>query len=171
MSLQHLPLEEANCPVGRFSASYGAPAVPGIELIYTVDRSRAGVGETLTFTAWILNSRNEQLTDVCLTLRSLTNSWVTPLQYTTQPPAAAMIHRHITPFESLAWTFTYIIDSEDVTHAGALISSIQASLVSPSQGLLHGECDAIVAMKIAPQNPNWTHPSKGTKNSPGCELR
>ena len=150
MSLQPLPLEEAGCPLGRFSTSFGAPAVPGIVLIYSADRSRAGVGETLTFTAWVLNSRNEKLTDVCLTLRSLTNSRLVPLHYATQPPTAAMTHRDIAPFRSLTWTFTYAIDSEDVTHPGVLISSIQAGLVSPTQGKLHGECDAIVAMEIAP---------------------
>lgn len=162
MSLQLQPIEEASCLLGRFSTSNEVPAVPGIDLIYTVDRSRAGVGETLTFTAWVLNSRNEILTDVCLTPRSLTNSRMVPLQYTNQPPTAAMNHRDIDPFRSLTWTFTYTIDTDDVTHAGALISSIQASLVSPSQGPLHSESDAIVTMKIDPQKFNGEHPPEGT---------
>lgn len=146
-SKHHRPVQEANCPLGRFSASPEAPRVSGIDLVYTVDRSTAGVGETLTFTAWILNSRDERLSDVGLSLRSLTNSQLVPLQYTTQPTSAEITQRVIEPYRCLTASFTYVIDREDVTHAGVLISSLQASLISPSHGILHSECDAIVGMK------------------------
>lgn len=150
MSFQSLPIEEANDPLGRFTASNGSPAIPGIELVYSVDRFRAGVGETLTFTAWVLNSRDEALTNVCLILRSLTNSQLVPLQYTTQPTSAATTQRDIEPYTCLTSSFTYVVEPQDVIHPGVLISSLQVSLVCPGQGQLHSECDAIVAMKIAP---------------------
>lgn len=150
MSFQRLPIEEANYPLGRFFASYGTPAIPGIELVYSVDRFSAGVGEALTFTAWVLNSRDEALTNVCLILRSLTNSQLDPLQYTTQPTSAAITQRDIEPYTCLTSSFTYVLEPQDVIHQGVLISSLQVILVSPSQGQLLAECDAIVAMEIAP---------------------
>lgn len=143
----HQPIQEANCPLGRFSASSEAPTVPGIDLVYTVDRSTAGVGETLTFTAWVLNSRDERLSDVCLSLRSLTNSQLDSLKYTTQPTSAEITQRVIEPYRCLTASFTYVLDSEDVAHAGVLISSLRASVVSPSHGILHSESDAIVGME------------------------
>lgn len=144
-----LPPELPAVPLAGFSQSQGDPEFPGINMTYVADKHTADVGETITFTAWILNSTSEKLTEVNLNLRSFTNSRLDSLQYTTQPEPSEITDRVLPPRRSLSLNFTYVVEAGDVQHAGLLISALQANLLSPSQGRLHSECDAWVDMELA----------------------
>jgi hypothetical protein len=57
------------------------PEGPSIALVHYADRSFASVGDTISFTAWILNDSTETLTDVSLIPCSLRNSVAGRLSY------------------------------------------------------------------------------------------
>ena len=149
MPFQHPPTEGLPCPLAGFASSHDSFEHPGINLVYVVDKHTAGAGEKLLFTAWILNSSEEILTGVNLHLRSFTNSILEPVRYATQPTSFAMTNRVLGPRRSISFTFSYVITPEDAVHTGQLISALQVSLTSPSQGRLHSECDAMVTMALA----------------------
>ncbi|ALV47855.1 hypothetical protein MB46_19470 (plasmid) [Arthrobacter alpinus] len=150
MLFQQPLTEETVFPLAGFAPSQGDPELPGVNLLYVVDKPTAGTGEHLTFTAWILNSSAEVLTDINLHLRSFTNSLLEPVHYKTQPSIRAMNHRFLAPHRSISFTFTYVVGEGDVVYDGLLISALQVSLLSPSRGRLHSECDAMVTMDLAP---------------------
>lgn len=150
MSHKHQPIEGLSCPTSGFSLSYNDPMVPGISLIYMADKAAAGVGELLTFTAWILNSTGESLHDVNFRMRSLTNPGLEHLQYRSQPSKAMIRNRILLPRRSVSCMLAYQITAADVQQPGVLISAIQASVVSPSKGRLYSECDALIDMRATP---------------------
>lgn len=129
-------------PIAGFSPGHEQPAVPGIHLLYSVDKPTARVGETLTFTAWIVNSTDESLSEVSLSPRSFTNDHLEYLEYTVQPLPHELGGHTVGPQQTLhlAWSFR-VTPPVGLAH-GLLISALQARVSSPRFGSLVSECDA-----------------------------
>lgn len=128
-----------------FSARDSTLEVPGLSLVHLVNKSTAGAGDKLLFTAWILNSTNETLTDVNLIMRSFTNESLEQLQYDTQPSEKLLKGRVLGPRQSLQYSFTYRVLPGDIADSGLMVSALGAELTSSVRGRLISECDAIVA--------------------------
>lgn len=116
--------------------------VPEVALVYLADPAEAAVGETVKFTAWLLNSTDETLTDISLLLRSLTNGRLDHLAYATTPTAAELSGRTLGPRQSLNFTLTYTATAADASGDGPLLSALRTELSSPSHGRLVNESDA-----------------------------
>ncbi|MGP9502749.1 hypothetical protein ACT3TS_11115 [Specibacter sp. AOP5-B1-6] len=120
--------------------------VPEVALVYLADRTEAAVGETVRFTAWLLNATDETLTDISLLPRSLTNGRLDHLAYATTPTAAELSGRTLGPRQCLSFTLTYKPTSTDALDDGLIISALQAELSSPRYGRMRSECDAMATV-------------------------
>lgn len=129
-------------PLAGFSPGHAQPAVPGIHLLYSVDKPTARVGETLTFTAWIVNSTDEALSEVSLSPRSFTNDHLEYLDYTAQPLHHELGGHTVGPQQTLHLTWSFTVTPSDGQAHGLLISALQARVSSPRFGPLISECDA-----------------------------
>lgn len=116
---------------------------PSIALVQYADRSLASCGDTIYFTAWILNDSEETLTDVCLILCFLTNAVSEKLSYSAGPSSEDLYIPSLAPGESTKFGFTYVVTPADLTHGGEIVSAMQVRARSNS-GIHRDECDAIV---------------------------
>ncbi|AIY02024.1 hypothetical protein ART_2425 [Arthrobacter sp. PAMC 25486] len=123
--------------------------VPGIELLYFPDRADVAVGETVTFTAWLLNSRDEALTEISLHLRSLRNDRLDDLAYTAAPTASELSRRTLGPGQSLSFTLVYKATPADAMEGGLLISALRMELFTTTHGRLVSDCDAYAQVVIS----------------------
>ncbi|WP_150117127.1 hypothetical protein [Arthrobacter sp. ERGS1:01] len=141
------------CPLAGFFAHRGATEVAGISLVHMAGQESVAAGDLITFTAWILNATAEALTDVTLHLHSFTNEHGDQLGYRTEPPASEMIGRTLGPRQALKYHFSYVATERDVEEPGLLISALKANLVTPRQGRLFSECDALVSVAVSGAQP------------------
>lgn len=118
---------------------------PSIALVHYADRSLASCGDTIFFTAWILNDSKETLADVALVPCSLTNAVSEKLSYSTGPSAEDLRIPSLAPGESRKFGFTYMVSYADVAHGGEIVSAMQVRARSNS-GTHRDGCDAIVRM-------------------------
>lgn len=114
-----------------------------IALVHYADRSLASCGDTIFFTAWILNDSKETLTDVSLILCSLTNAASEKLSYSTGPGSEDLRIPSLAPGESTKFGFAYVVTYADVACGGEIVSAMQVRARSNS-GIHRDECDAIV---------------------------
>ena len=114
-----------------------------IALVQYADRSLASCGDTISFTAWILNDSEETLTDVSLILCFLTNAVSEKLSYSAGPSSEDLSIPSLAPGESAKFGFTYVVTYADLAHAGEIVSAMQVRARSNS-GIHHDACDAIV---------------------------
>lgn len=140
-------MTDLQCPMGAFTRPESSEEIQGINLVYLVDRPTAHAGETLTFTAWILNSTAETLTNVCLLPRSLTNGDLDGLAYTEIPTVKELTGRMLGPRQSLCYSMSYKVTDVDAENGGMFTSAVQAELSSHRFGLLVSECDALSVME------------------------
>jgi hypothetical protein len=117
-----------------------------IALVHYADRSLASCGDTIFFTAWILNDSKETLTDVSISLCSLTNGASEKVSYSTGPNSEDLCVPSLAPGESMKFGFTYVVTQADVAYGGEIISAMQVRARSNS-GIHRDECDAIVRCK------------------------
>lgn len=127
---------------GKRSKSHGV-GEPSIALIHFADRFTAAVGETISYTAWILNDSREYLTGVSLIRRSFTNANLENLAYDNAPEGPGTIADSLAPGESTELHLSYVVREEDVVHGGEIVSAMQVKASSAS-GSVWDECDAIV---------------------------
>lgn len=125
-------------------ASSGAEG-PSIALVHYADRSLAWYGDTIAFTAWILNDSEETLADVSLIRCSLTNSVAEKLSYGTGPSSEELRIPSLAPGESAKFGFTYVVSYADMACGGEIVSVMQVRARSNS-GIHSDECDAVVRM-------------------------
>lgn len=130
---------------------------PSIALVQYADRSVASCGDTIFFTAWILNDSKETLIDVSLILCFLTNAVSEKLSYSTGPSSEDLRIPSLAPGESAKLGFTYVVTYTDVAYGGEIVSAMQVRARSNS-GIHRDECDAIVRCKsriaeILPESP------------------
>ncbi|WP_423183911.1 DUF7507 domain-containing protein [Arthrobacter sp. NyZ413] len=130
---------------GKRSRSQNAAAKPSIALIHFADRFTATTGETIAFTAWMLNDSRETLTGVSLIERSFTNANLENLSYDTGPHSEELRRGSLEPGESAELHFSYVVREEDVIHRGEIVNALQVRAVS-SAGVIWDECDATVQL-------------------------
>jgi hypothetical protein len=116
---------------------------PSIALIHFADRFTATTGETISFTAWILNDSREDLSEISLIRRSFTNANLENLNYDTGPRTQDLARESLAPGESVELHLTYVVREEDVIHRGEIVSAMQVRARSTS-GIIWDECDAVV---------------------------
>ncbi|MCZ9882115.1 hypothetical protein NFJ07_09985 [Arthrobacter sp. B2a2-09] len=106
----------------------------------------AAPGETIVFTAWIINDSKVQLRDVCLIPRSFTNEGMESLEYTSRPHDGELHIGTLTAGESAMLSFSYLVSASDHWHGGELVSAMGVTGMSRGRAI-RDEHDAIVALK------------------------
>lgn len=141
-------------PQARGRAGFRMPlpgpqrVMPGVDLVHLADRDDVRVGETITFTAWLLNSSDEVLTDICLGPRPRADGSLDGLDYVAAPAAAELSGRTLAPGRSLNFTMKYVAKPADAEAGGLLVSGLRLELSSPSRGRLAVEADAFAQVFI-----------------------
>ncbi len=120
----------------------------GVDLVHLADREDVRVDEAITFTAWLLNSSDEMLTDICLGPRPRADGSLGDLPYSSSPAAADLSGRTLAPGRSLNFTMRYVATAPDAKAGGLLISALRMELSSPSRGRLAVEADAFAQVFI-----------------------
>ena len=144
-------------PPQAATAGRGVPALrPGppsrkkdvgnIVLVCGADKSVAAPGETIIFTAWIINDSKVLLRNVCLIPRSFTNEGMESLDYTSKPHDGDLDIGTLSPGESAMLSFSYVVSASDHRHGGELISAMGVTGMSRGR-VIRDEHDAIVALK------------------------
>lgn len=119
-----------------------------IALVQYADRSLASCGDTIFFTAWILNNSEETLADASLTHYFLTNAVSEDLSYTTTPVSEDLRIPSLSPGESMKFGFTYTVTYTDVADGGKIVSAMQVRARSNS-GIHRDECGATVRFYVS----------------------
>lgn len=130
---------------GRHKACAGLGSA-AIALVHFADKYSARAGDSVSFTAWILNDSDEPVKGVQLIQRSLTNGNSETLAYTTEPSKWDLYIPHLAPGESTQLRFTYVVQHSDVIHGGEIISAMEVRATS-SNGPLADECEAVVHVR------------------------
>ncbi|MGM7776363.1 hypothetical protein ACSVHC_10160 [Arthrobacter sp. KNU-44] len=120
--------------------------VGNIVLVYGADKSAAAPGETITFSAWIINDSKVQLRNVCLIPRSFTNEGMESLDYTSRPQDGDLHIGTLSAGESAILSFSYLVSASDHLHGGEIISAMGVTGMSRGRAI-RDEHDAIVALK------------------------
>ena len=118
-----------------------------IALVQYADRSLASCGDTIFFTAWILNNSEETLADVSLMHGFLTDAVSGKLSYATVPVSEDLRIPSLSPGKSAKFGFTYVVTYTDVAEGGKIVSAMQVRARSNS-GNHRDECDATVRFKF-----------------------
>jgi len=127
-----------------------APSVTdrsSIALVQYADRSLASYGDTIFFTAWILNNSEETLADVSLMHCFLTDAVPAKLSYATVPVSEDLRIPSLSPGESTKFGFTYVVTYTDVIDGEKIVSAMQVRARSNS-GIHRDECDATVRFEF-----------------------
>ena len=131
---------------------YGCRALGGpakcVVLIHGADRPTALPGETVIFTAWIMNESTCHLRNIRLVPRSFTNEALESLTYTSSPDRRHLSVGSLAPGEGVMRSFSYRVTEADSIHGGSLVSAMQVSAWCRGQEVLD-EHDAIVALSGA----------------------
>ncbi|WP_242703481.1 hypothetical protein [Arthrobacter sp. D5-1] len=125
-------------------------------LVYGADRPVAIPGDTVIFTAWIINRSASHLRDVTLVPRSFTNEGMEVLRYTSEPVERDLRIRLLAPGESVMRSFTYLVTDADHIHGGSLVSAMQVHASCRGQ-VVFDENDAIVSLSGA--RKDWPFPA------------
>ncbi|GAA3319922.1 hypothetical protein [Arthrobacter ramosus] len=120
--------------------------VGNIVLVYGADKSAAGPGETIIFTAWIINDSKVLLRNVCLIPGSFTNEGMESLDYTSKPHDWDLDIGTLSSGESAMLSFSYVVSASDHRHGGELVSAMGVAGMSRGR-VIRDEHDAIVALK------------------------
>ena len=118
-----------------------------IVLVQYADRSLASCGDTIFFTAWILNNSEETLGDVSLKHCFLTDAVSGRLPYATAPVSDDLRIPALSPGESTKFGFTYVVTYTDVVDGDKIVSAMQVRARSNS-GSHRDVCDATVRFKF-----------------------
>lgn len=118
-----------------------------IALVQYADRSLASCGDTIFFTAWILNNSEETFSEISLTHCFLTTADSEDLAYTTPPASEELRVPSLAPGESTRFGFTYLVTYLDVIDGGKIVSAMQVRARSNS-GLHRDDCDATVRFEF-----------------------
>lgn len=132
---------------------WSRPLLTGITLVHSADLLEASPGQTVTFTAWVMNDTNETLSEISLIQRSFTNAGMETLHYLTEPTPSARCHRSLMAGETTSWTFTYEVTEKDLSHGGDLVSAMGIQATSPASVNLWDECDAAVFLRPRQAEP------------------
>ena len=116
-----------------------------VALVYGADRTWAIPGETVIFTAWIVNDSASYLRDVKLIPRSFTNEGMEVLRYTAEPLQRDLEINVLAPGQSVMRTFSYLVTDSDHLHGGSLVSAMQVRATCRGQ-LISDEHDALVSL-------------------------
>ncbi|MGO4859298.1 hypothetical protein [Arthrobacter sp. 2MCAF14] len=119
---------------------------PQIVLVYGADKSAAAPGETIIFTAWIINDSKVQLRNVRLIPRSFTNEGMENLDYTSKPHDGDLHIGTLSAGESAMLNFSYVVSASDHWHGGELVSAMGVTCMSRGRAI-RDEHDAIVALR------------------------
>lgn len=119
---------------------------PQVVLVYVADKSVATRGDTVTFTAWIVNDSGGRLHNVRLVPRSFTNEALESLEYTSQPPEADLHVGTLSAGDSAMLSFSYVVSAADQQYGGELISAMEVTGMSRGR-IIRDEHDAFVALK------------------------
>lgn len=142
------PYRSAATPVSP-ARLYGSRSPGGqpksVTLIHGADKSTAVPGETVTFTAWIMNESTCHLRNIRLIPRSFTNEAMEPLLYTSSPERRHLSIGSLAPGEGVMRSFSYRVTEADHVHGGSLVSAMQVRAWCLGQEVLD-EHDAIVAL-------------------------
>jgi hypothetical protein len=124
-------------------------APPQVVLIYVADKPAATRGETIIFTAWIVNDSRGRLRNVRLVPRSFTNEAMENLEYTSKPPDADLHIGTLAAGESAMLSFSYVVSAADHLYGGELISAMEVTGISRGR-TIRDEHDAFVALNERP---------------------
>ena len=120
--------------------------VGNIVLVYGADKSAAAPGETIIFTAWIINDSKVLLRNVSLIPRSFTNEGMESLDYSSEPHDWDLDIGTLSSGESAMLSFSYVVSASDHRHGGELVSAMGVAGLSRGR-VIRDEHDAIVALK------------------------
>lgn len=101
-----------------------------IALVHFADKYSARAGETVRFTAWILNDSKGAINEVFLIQRSFTNAKREKLTYTTAPSPHDLRIPHMDPGESRQLEFTYVVRQTDIAPGGQIVSALEVRATS-----------------------------------------
>lgn len=120
--------------------------VGNIVLVYGADKVVAAPGETIIFTAWILNDSKVRLRNVRLIPRSFTNEGMESLDYTSRPLDNDLHIGTLSVGETATLKFSYVVSASDQRHGGELVSAMGVTGIARGRAI-RDEHDAIVALK------------------------
>ncbi|MGJ0386298.1 hypothetical protein [Paenarthrobacter nicotinovorans] len=141
----------AKTPFSHFRHHGNRPLVAQakcITLIHGADKCTAVPGETVIFTAWIMNDSTCHLRNIRLIPRSFTNEAMEPLVYTSSPDRRHLSVGSLAPGEGVMRSFSYRVTESDHVHGGSLVSAMQVRAWCRGQEVVD-EHDAIVALSDA----------------------
>ncbi len=128
---------------------YGCRSLGGqgkcITLVHGADKPTAVPGETVIFTAWIMNESTCHLRNIRLIPRSFTNEAMETLAYTSSPDRRHLSVGSLAPGEGVMRSFSYRVTEADHVHGGSLVSAMQVRAWCLGQEVLD-EHDAMVAL-------------------------
>ena len=131
---------------------YGCRSIGGqskcITLVHGADKPTAVPGETVIFTAWIMNESTCHLRNIRLIPRSFTNEAMETLAYTSSPDRRHLSVGSLAPGEGVMRSFSYRVTEADHVHGGSLVSAMQVRAWCLGQEVLD-EHDAMVALSGA----------------------
>lgn len=116
-----------------------------VKLVYGADRSTAGPGDTVIFTAWISNGSKSHLRNICLIPRSFTNEAMETLTYASSPAHEDLAIKSLAPGEGVMRSFSYRVTEVDHSHGGSLVSAMQVRASCLGRQVTD-EHDAIVSL-------------------------
>lgn len=119
-----------------------------MKLVYGADRSTAGPGDTVIFTAWISNGSKSHLRNICLIPRSFTNEAMETLTYASSPAREDLAIKSLAPGEGVMRSFSYRVTEVDHSHGGSLVSAMQVRASCLGRQVTD-EHDAIVSLSGA----------------------
>lgn len=122
------------------------PHGSGLVLMYAADRRLVRPGETVVFTAWIVNETGRRLNDVHLVPGSLTNEALEVLHF--QPLSRRDVQPigHLGRFETAYRSFSYSVTTRDQLHGCELLSSMRVSGRSAFREF-HDQQDALITVR------------------------
>ena len=133
-----------------------------VGLVYGADRSSAGPGDTVIFTAWISNGSKSHLRNICLIPRSFTNEAMEPLAYASSPEPEDLAITSLAPGEGVMRSFTYRVTEADHSHGGSLVSAMRVKACCLGRHVT-AEHDAIVS--LSGRHLEW--PARSTRRGLG----
>ncbi len=130
----------------RWSQLKRRPQGSGLVLMYAADRRLARPGETVVFTAWVINETGRCLKGVRLVPGSLTNEALDVLQFLPLPRPNGQFIGRLGKFETAYRSFSYLVTARDQLNDGELLSGMRVIGRSAFREF-HDEHDAVVAVR------------------------
>ncbi|MGO4431724.1 hypothetical protein AB4Y88_00040 [Paenarthrobacter sp. RAF9] len=127
----------------------------GLKLIYGADQRSARAGQTLFFTAWVVNETKRSIHNIELVSGSFTNEALTDLQYIGSPTADELRIGRLGPGQSTQRSWAYTVTPSDVVHGGEILSCMSVHGTSWLRAL-RDEHDAFVIMLKANEQETLT---------------